>query len=165
MTLPLTPVVHPAAEGSGVVAPKAPRKNFEPRKLLSGRSVIVLDDDGDMRDLIKMILEDAGATVFAAGTVTLAMESLEHSIPDVAVSDLAMPGEDGYAFAQRVRTAENEAARRGPLVAMTAYARAEDRRRVLAAGFDRHVAKPIEPEELVEALAAVIAGQSEPRAE
>ncbi|MDF2697753.1 MAG: Chemotaxis protein methyltransferase CheR, partial [Labilithrix sp.] len=112
-----------------------------------------------MRDLIGMILEDAGATVFAAGTVSTAMAALGESPPDVAVSDLAMPGEDGYAFALQVRNAENEAARRIPLVAMTAYARAEDRRRVLAAGFDRHVAKPIEPDELVEALAAVIAGR------
>ena len=165
VTLPLTPVVHPAAETDDVVTPKPARKKLEPRKLLSGRRVLVLDDDGDMRDLIKMILEDAGATVFAAGSVSVAIGAFDQAIPDVAVSDLAMPGEDGYAFAQRVRTAENEAARRVPLVAMTAYARAEDRRRVLAAGFDRHVAKPIEPEELVEALAAVIAGRTEPTAE
>jgi CheY-like chemotaxis protein len=71
-----------------------------------------------------------------------------------------MPGEDGYAFARRVR-ASKSAARRVPLVAMTAYARAEDRRRVLAGGFDRHVAKPIEPEELVAALSAVIASRRE----
>lgn len=165
VTLPLTPAANPAAETAHAIAPKPPRMKLEPRKLLSGRRVLVLDDDGDMRDLIKMILEDAGATVFAASSVEVAIDSLEHAVPDIAVSDLAMPGEDGYAFAQRVRTAENAAARRVPLVAMTAYARAEDRRRVLAAGFDRHVAKPIEPEELVEALAAVIAGRSEPRAE
>ena len=165
VTLPLTPAASADAERAHAVAPKPPRKKLEPRKLLSGRHVLVLDDDGDMRDLIKMILEDAGATVFSASNVGTAMDSLEETTPDVAVSDLAMPGEDGYAFAQRVRTAQNEAARRVPLVAMTAYARAEDRRRVLAAGFDRHVAKPIEPEELVEALAAVIAGRSEPRAD
>jgi signal transduction histidine kinase/ActR/RegA family two-component response regulator len=158
--LPLSPSSDLAVETQRAVTPLSQSRPMEPRKLLAGRRVLVLDDDGDMRDLIGMILEDAGATVFAASTVSTAIAVLGQSPPDVAVSDLAMPGEDGYAFALRVRTAENEAARRVPLVAMTAYARAEDRRRVLAAGFDRHVAKPIEPEELVEALAAVIASRS-----
>ena len=71
----------------------------------------------------------------------------------VAVSDLAMPGQDGYTFVKRVRASEHEVVRALPLVAMTAYARAEDRHRILAAGFQRHVAKPIEPAELVAALA------------
>jgi CheY-like chemotaxis protein len=73
-----------------------------------------------------------------------------------------MPGEDGYAFVRRVRSECAGHVNAIPIVAMTAYARAEDRRRVLAAGFDRHVAKPIEPEELVESLAAVIDGRAPP---
>ncbi|MBX3204764.1 MAG: response regulator [Labilithrix sp.] len=162
VTLPLSPSTDLGAGEERSAAPRSLRMKLDPRKLLAGRHVLVLDDDGDMRDLIGMILEDAGATVFAASTVAMAMTALEDHTPDVAVSDLAMPGEDGYAFAQRVRTLGSQAARRVPLVAMTAYARAEDRRRVLAAGFDRHVAKPIEPDELVEALVAVITGRSEP---
>lgn len=161
VTLPLSPSTARAADEERSEAPSPPRLKTEPRKLLAGRHVLVLDDDGDMRDLIGMILQDAGATVFAASSVAAAMTALEEHTPDVAVSDLAMPGEDGYAFAERVRTLASEAARRVPLVAMTAYARAEDRRRVLAAGFDRHVAKPIEPEELVDALVAVIALRAE----
>jgi signal transduction histidine kinase/DNA-binding response OmpR family regulator len=160
--LPLSPSTELAADTERAITPRSRRTTMASRQLLAGRRVLVLDDDGDMRDLIGMILEDAGATVFAASSVSSAIAALGEHPPDVAVSDLAMPGEDGYAFALRVRTAENEAARRTPLVAMTAYARAEDRRRVLAAGFDRHVAKPIEPEELVEALAAVIAGRQRP---
>ena len=163
VTLPLSPTTDIAADDERAVTSKLRLSRIAPRKLLAGRHVLVLDDDGDMRDLISMILEDAGATVFVASTVATAMTALEEHPPDVAVSDLAMPGEDGYAFADRVRAAKSEATRRVPLVAMTAYARAEDRRRVLAAGFDRHVAKPIEPEELVETLAAVIAGRGEQR--
>ena len=119
--------------------------------------VLVLDDEEDMRDLISMILEHAGARVTRVTTVDAALKALALELPHVAVSDLAMPGEDGYAFVRRVRAASDEALRALPLVAMTAYARAEDRHRVLAAGFQRHVAKPIEPSELVEALVEVAA--------
>lgn len=121
--------------------------------------VLVLDDEEDMRDLIAMILEHAGARVTRASSVDAALRVLVVDCPDVAVSDLAMPGEDGYAFVKRVRASELEALRLLPLVAMTAYARAEDRHRVLEAGFQRHVAKPIEPVELVEALAEVAAAR------
>jgi signal transduction histidine kinase/DNA-binding response OmpR family regulator len=119
--------------------------------------VLVLDDEEDMRDLISMILEHAGARVTRVDTVEAALKALAADPPHVAVSDLAMPGEDGYAFVRRVRAATDETLRTLPLVAMTAYARAEDRHRVLEAGFQRHVAKPIEPMELVEALAEVAA--------
>ena len=105
-----------------------------------------------MRDLIAMILEDAGARVTRVSTVDAAIRAIEAEPPDVAVSDLAMPGEDGYAFVRRVRASHRHDVRRVRLVAMTAYARAEDRHRVLQAGFERHVAKPIEPAELVSVL-------------
>jgi PAS domain S-box-containing protein len=117
--------------------------------------VLVLDDEEDMRDLISMILEHAGARVTRVPTVDAALKAIAADCPDVAVSDLAMPGEDGYAFVRRVRAWDDETLRALPLVAMTAYARAEDRHRVLAAGFQRHVAKPIEPVELVDALAEI----------
>lgn len=119
--------------------------------------VLVLDDEEDMRDLIAMILEHAGARVTRAASVDAALRVLLVDCPDVAVSDLAMPGEDGFSFVKRVRASDLESLRLLPLVAMTAYARAEDRHRVLEAGFQRHVAKPIEPVELVEALAEVAA--------
>ena len=120
---------------------------------LAAVHVLVLDDEEDMRDVVSMILEHAGARVTRAATVEAALNAIASDCPHVAVSDLAMPGEDGYAFVRRVRSSESEKTRSLPLVAMTAYARAEDRHRVLAAGFQRHVAKPIEPIELVEALA------------
>ena len=118
--------------------------------------VLVLDDDEDMRDLIAMILEDAGAEVTRASNVREAIAAVAERCPHVAVSDLAMPGEDGYGFVKRVRAHADASVRSLPLVAMTAYARAEDRHRVLDAGFQRHIAKPIEPAELVETLAQMM---------
>jgi PAS domain S-box-containing protein len=126
---------------------------------LAGRRVLVLDDEEDMRDLIAMILEHAGADVIRVGDVDAALRAISAEPPDVAVSDLAMPMEDGYSFVRRVRSLRDNAARKLPLVAMTAHARAEDRHRVLDAGFDRHVAKPIEPAELVAALADLLASR------
>ena len=118
----------------------------------------MLDDEEDMRDLIALVLEDAGATVVRATTVDAALRAIELAPPDVVVSDLAMPVEDGYAFVKRVQSSERHDVRTVPVVAMTAYARAEDRHRVLAAGFERHVAKPIEPAELVEVLTELTSG-------
>ena len=134
--------------------PQAVRGDAMP---MAKRRVVVLDDEEDMRDLIAMILEHAGAEVVRVSSVAAAMREIENDPPDVAVSDLAMPGEDGYAFVRRVRSASRPDVAGIPLVAMTAYARAEDRHRVLAAGFDRHVPKPIEPAELVTALCDVVA--------
>ena len=153
--------VSAGAKEEAIPPPPPSRRAEELKKPLCGRSVVVLDDDPDMRELLAMILEDAGATVRCCANVAAAMTALDEDLPDVAISDLAMPGEDGYAFVRRVRASSNGATAI-PLVAMTAYARAEDRRRVLEAGFDRHVAKPIEPDELVEALAAVIDGRAAP---
>lgn len=129
-----------------------PSLPIRPPMPLLGKRVLVLDDEADMRDLIAVILETAGATVTRVPTVAAAVEMLTSEAFDVALSDLAMPGEDGYAFVRRAL----ERGVRVPLVAMTAYARAEDRHRVLAAGFRRHVAKPIEPAELVDVLAELM---------
>lgn len=123
---------------------------------LAGVRVLVLDDEEDMRELIAMVLEKAGARVTRAATADDALRALEAAPPDLVLSDLAMPGEDGYAFVRRVRASTREEVRAVPMVAMTAYARAEDRHRVLHAGFDRHVPKPIEPAELVSTLEAIV---------
>ncbi len=159
VVLPKYPTKNEATEPKPHVMKTMHRDDQEAAKsVLAGRHVLILDDDADMRDLLAMILEDAGAHVVSAGTVRAAIEALEKEAFDVAVSDLAMPGEDGYTFARNVRekgrTSERMA--RLPLVAMTAYARAEDRHAVLAGGFDRHVAKPIEPDELVKVLVELI---------
>jgi len=147
---------------AATVASTRPPPGGSTETRLSDVHVLVLDDEEDMRELISMILEHAGARVTRVPTVSAAIAAMAADHPDVAISDLAMPGEDGYAFVKRVRASESAALRALPLVAMTAHARAEDRHRVLEAGFQRHVAKPIEPHELVDALVEVASSTRPP---
>jgi signal transduction histidine kinase len=128
---------------------------------LRGLKVLVVDDDADTRDLIQMILGHAGAKVTLAGSVRGAMLVLREQAPNVLVSDIGLPGEDGYALMQKVRSlgADNPASG-VPAVAVTAYARSEDRRRALASGFQMHVPKPIEPNQLVSVIARLTGRES-----
>lgn len=129
-----------------------PERSITRESPLSGLRILVVDDEEDLRDLVTMILENAGAKVARARSVATALRELQTAVFDLVVSDLAMPGEDGYVLVGKVRGSLDERIRNLPLVAMTAYARAEDRHRVLAAGFQRHIAKPIEPKHLVMVL-------------
>jgi signal transduction histidine kinase len=120
--------------------------HLEPSSLLSGVRVLVVDDDPEAAELMKHVLQSGGATVVTAGSAAAGYEILVAQHPDVLVSDIGMPDEDGLAFIRRVRSLPSA---RIPAVAVTAYASAEDRTRALVAGFDRHVTKPIEPGEIV----------------
>jgi signal transduction histidine kinase/DNA-binding response OmpR family regulator len=153
--LPVQARPHVEQAPPKIAAPKAHAVAATDSRL-AGKHVLVLDDEEDMRELISMILEHAGARVTRVPTVAAALTAIVRDRPDVAVSDLAMPGEDGFDFVRHVRAWSDARLRELPMVAMTAYARAEDRHRVLQAGFQRHVAKPIEPMELVAALAEVV---------
>jgi PAS domain S-box-containing protein len=124
--------------------------------MLEGLRVLVVDDDEDALPLISALLRQHGARVSTAGSAGAALAALEHGGFDVIVSDIGMPGKDGYDFIRELRARESaRAARRTPAVALTAYARAEDRARALAEGYQAHVPKPAEPEELVAAVAAL----------
>jgi CheY-like chemotaxis protein len=121
---------------------------------LDGVRVLVVDDEADARELFASILAVAGAKVWAAASAADALRILEREEIDVLLSDIEMPGEDGY---QLVRQAI--AMRHGrPLiaVAVTAYARTADRRRAMEAGFRWHLAKPVEPTELVAVIASLV---------
>jgi CheY-like chemotaxis protein len=121
--------------------------------------VLVVEDEDDTRELLVTALEQCGAEVMAAPSVAAALASFDHRPPDVLVSDLAMPDEDGFSLIRKVRS---RAAGQGgdvPAAALTAYARAEDRLRALAAGFQKHLPKPIDPSDLIAAVAA-LAGRS-----
>jgi PAS domain S-box-containing protein len=121
---------------------------------LRGVQVLVVDDEADARDLLHAILGHAGASVTLAESVRGAMIALNEYVPDVLVSDIGMPGEDGYVLMQKVRALGHHNPVSGvPAIALTAYARSEDRRRALASGFQMHVSKPIEPCRLVAAIA------------
>jgi PAS domain S-box-containing protein len=121
--------------------------------------VLVVDDEVDARELLQTVLEQCGAEVYAVDSVRSAMETLRHWRPDVLVSDIGMPGEDGYELIRQVRAMTHKEGGSIPATALTAYARSEDRLRALKAGFQMHVAKPVEPVELV-AVVASLAGKT-----
>jgi signal transduction histidine kinase/ActR/RegA family two-component response regulator len=129
---------------------------------LASRRVVVLDDEEDMRELIAMILEHAGARVVRVATVDAALRAIEADPPDVAVSDVTAPGDAGYSLLTRVRASTNAGVRALPILAVTPCGRIEEGHRALEAGFQRQIAKPIEPTELVSVLSALAALASRP---
>jgi signal transduction histidine kinase len=127
--------------------------------LLTGLRVLVVEDEDDTRDLLAISLEQCGARVTAVSTVADALASFEPSPPDVLVSDLAMPDEDGFALIRQIRARPASQGGSVPAAALTAYARTEDRARALAAGFQRHLPKPLDPSDLI-AVVAGLAGRA-----
>ncbi len=122
---------------------------------LTGLKVLVVDDQSDARNLIKRVLEDCAAEVITAGTVDEALELIEAERPDVLVSDIGMPDAGGFELLKRVRALGADRGGRIPAIALTAFARSEDRTRALRAGFLVHVSKPVDPSELVATVASV----------
>ena len=118
--------------------------------------VLLVDDDADGLDLTTVMLTNSGAQVKTAVSVAAALDVLESWPVDVLVSDIEMPGEDGYELLRRIRAKERGGRTRLPALALTAYGRPEDRRRTLAAGYNLHLAKPIDPSELVLAVANLV---------
>jgi PAS domain S-box-containing protein len=141
--------VHPATKD----APPS----FDCPERLDGLQVLVVDDEADTRELLKVMLGRCGAEVITAGSAEVALDLLTRHSPDVLVSDIGMPGADGYELIRKVRAMSAERGGKIPAVALTAYARAEDRLQVLRAGYQMHVAKPVELTELV-AIVANLAG-------
>ncbi|MDD5198607.1 MAG: PAS domain S-box protein [Terrimicrobiaceae bacterium] len=131
--------------------PRAVRRETEPLPAVSLANVrvLVVDDETDARELMKRLLEMAGATVSTAGSAAEAMESILKSKPDVLVCDIGMPKEDGYSLIRRIRELEKSGGNVLPAVALTAYARSEDRTKAIQLGFQNHLAKPVEPDELL----------------
>jgi len=132
-----------------------------PLPSLRGVYLLVVDDEDDNREMIAAALEQAGAEVTAVASAAEAMSAIAARRPDVIVSDIGMPGEDGYALVRRVRAMPSEAGGRVPAIALTAHARATDRTDALRAGFQEHLSKPIDPAELVVAVAR-FAGRRQP---
>jgi len=125
-------------------------------KELYGFKILVVDDDLDTRELIEWVLKRVGAEVTAVGSAREALEVLEREKPQVLVSDIAMPEEDGYALLKKIRALPPERGGRIPAVALTAHSLVQDRLHSLRAGFQSHVPKPVVPEELVEVVASII---------
>src|SRR2546421_7150629 len=125
-------------------------------EILTGLRVLVVDDEPDALDLIKAILERKGASVTAVPTADAAWGALEGEWPDLLLCDIGMPGEDGYQLIRRLRAMESARALTTPAVALTAYAGEADRAHALEAGFQLHVAKPIDPTGLVSLIAGLV---------
>jgi PAS domain S-box-containing protein len=122
---------------------------------LSNVRILVIDDEPDALEMIQRVLSDTGATVATAASGREALAAIDRQSPDVLVSDIGMPGMDGYELMRGVRAFQNKSGVRFPTVALTAFARSEDRTRALLAGFAAHVAKPVEAPELIATIAAV----------
>jgi PAS domain S-box-containing protein len=131
----------------------APSQEFSFPAELAKLKILVIDDEPDARELVRAVLERAGAEVMLASSAAQALEVVRSHKPDVIVSDIGMPGEDGYTFIRNLRALPREGGGCIPAIALTAYARADDRRKALLAGFQNHAAKPIEPQELMIVIA------------
>jgi signal transduction histidine kinase/ActR/RegA family two-component response regulator len=141
--------VPPNAPNAMVAVPVPPAKG--PR--LDGLRLLVIDDEDDAREVVGEVLRERGAEVQLAGSAAEAMDKFALLRPDVVVSDIGMPGADGYTLIRRIRALSADAGGRTPAVALTAYSRAEDAQRAFVAGYQMHVAKPIEPAQLATVVA------------
>jgi len=137
----------------GTPPPAAP--DLTPRDL-AGVSVLVVDDDRDARELIARILTDCNARVRIAASAREAFAALQADMPNLLISDLGMPEVDGFELLSWVRALPRDCGGLLPAVALTAFARSEDRLRALEAGFSSHISKPVEPSELIEAVASLV---------
>ena len=130
-----------------------------PDSRLNNIRVLVVEDDRDTREFLALTLEEYGAQSIVVDSAVAALEALEKSLPDILVSDIGMPATDGYTFIQKVRALPPEQGGQIPAIALTAYAREQDRDRAIAAGFQIHLAKPVVSDELVEAIGQLISDQ------
>jgi PAS domain S-box-containing protein len=168
--------VNSAGEGQGatfvvqlplaVLRPNALTRGVHPRSIqklsllpadadLSNIAVLVVDDEDDARELLRRVLSDRGATVVTAASAADGLAAIEQHPPDVLISDIGMPEIDGYELARRVKYLFGKTGTRFPTIALTAFARSEDRTRALLAGFVAHIAKPVDAAELIATVAAV----------
>jgi len=155
--LPLA-VVHRHGLDPHRLHPRAPLP-FAPSFVhadLSGLTVLIVDDEADSRELVGRVLTDAGARVLLASNEAETMATLRAERPDVIISDIGMPDVDGYELLRRIRSMPDAPHNRPPAIALTAFARSEDRTRAMLAGYIAHVAKPVEASEILASVAAVV---------
>jgi signal transduction histidine kinase/ActR/RegA family two-component response regulator len=145
----------PMGEGAEAARPAGPATPAAAAPL-RGVQLLMVDDDQDALDMLSLLLADAGASVRTATSAAEALALLRWIRPDVLLSDLAMPDEDGYSLIRSLRMVERESGRRTPAVALTAYVRVQDRARAVDAGFDVFVEKPVDPEELVSVIGGLV---------
>jgi CheY-like chemotaxis protein len=123
---------------------------------LEGVRVLIVDDEADARELLEALFVECKALVVTAAAAEEGLVRLREFKPDVLISDIGMPEQDGYVFISKVRSLPASLGGRTPAIALTAYARTEDRARVLLSGFQSHVAKPVEPLEILALAASLV---------
>lgn len=146
-------------------------KGLEPRgdsftsneSSIEGLRLLVVDDDPDTRELLTVMFAGDGAEVIAVASAKEALAALEHIKPDILISDIKLPGEDGYTLIRKVRNWQADHGEQIPAIALTGYARNQDRIRALLAGFDQHVSKPVDLNDLA-AMVANLASRLRPPA-
>jgi PAS domain S-box-containing protein len=148
--LPIVSVVNDKNENQGEEV-----ITFDGLPSLAGLKVLVVDDEPDTRELIREVLKECGSEVITSHSAAEALEALEQHKPDILISDLGMPDEDGYSLISKIRALPAERGGQIPAAALTAYARAEDRMRVLRSGFQFHLPKPVDSAELVTVVASL----------
>jgi two-component system, chemotaxis family, CheB/CheR fusion protein len=175
IVLPIPALLMTAEEAEPAPSSVPPRSELVPVRplmaepsaplhhLLAGLRVLVVDDESDAREALVGLLERYGAEVRSAASVTAAMDALHSALPDVLISDVGMPGADGYELIRRVRLLPAGAGGRLPSLAVSAYATPEHRKKLKQSGFQRHLEKPVAAAELVTAVAQ-LAGRSAPPA-
>ncbi len=135
---------------------------FEALPMLKGLRALVVDDEADAREFVSFVLKQREAEVIAVASAVEALEALERVKPDILVSDIGMPGQDGYELIRKVRALGPERGGQIPAVALTARAGLEDRMRLFSAGYQMHVPKPIEPAELLSVIVSLVGRSSQP---
>ena len=160
INLPLLPVRREPAKDVPRVHPQAKTEALpDCPPELTGLRVLLVDDETDSRDLLSFVLESCGAEISTASSAANALETLKREKFDVLISDIGMPDEDGFALISKIKKLPIEQGGNVPAIALTAYARSEDRIRAIRSGFQMHIAKPVEPSELV-AVVANLAGRT-----
>jgi len=152
--LPVAVAARPPVERPVAVNPDTPVDGS-----LAGLRILVVDDEADAREVMRFMLERGGAHVRTADSAAQALDALRDDRPDILISDIGMPIEDGYVMVRRLRAMEESLGCRIPAIALTAYASDEDARRAHTAGFDAHLSKPVDPARLIETAAALASGR------
>ena len=156
ITLPFVGVVSNQKEAESVHPTQGDESiSFEGLPSLQGLKVLVVDDEPDTRELIREVLKECGSEVITSQSAAEALVALEEHKPDILISDLGMPDEDGYSLISKIRALPEDRGGQIPAAALTAYARAEDRMRVLRSGFQFHLPKPVDSAELVTVVASL----------
>jgi signal transduction histidine kinase/CHASE1-domain containing sensor protein/ActR/RegA family two-component response regulator len=136
-----------------IISPEVPEKC---QGILDGLKIILVEDENDARELIATVLEEAGADVIPVANVAQALDTLQHNKPDILVSDIGMPQEDGYMLIRKIRALSSEQGGKTPALALTAFAGEEGKNQAINAGFQEHIAKPVEATELVSRIANLV---------